>query len=103
LRPSRATEASHVAFLIDAVFPFDIGGRQTYIYQVARRLAAEGRNVDVYTMNWWKGPRSLHIDGVTFHALCRLHPSMRASGDPRSKPSPSGSRVFDSSLDGSTS
>jgi glycosyltransferase involved in cell wall biosynthesis len=74
LRPSRSTHARHVAFLIDAVFPFDIGGRQTYIYQVARRLAAEGRHVDVYTMNWWKGARSLHIDGVTFHALCRLHP-----------------------------
>lgn len=74
MRPSRSTDASHVAFLIDAVFPFDIGGRQTYIYEVARRLAAEGRNVDVYTMNWWKGARSIHFDGITFHALCRLHP-----------------------------
>jgi glycosyltransferase involved in cell wall biosynthesis len=71
---SQAIDASHVAFLIDAVFPFDIGGRQTYIHQVARRLAAEGRNVDVYTMNWWKGARRIHIDGITFHALCRLHP-----------------------------
>jgi glycosyltransferase involved in cell wall biosynthesis len=70
----QATDASHVAFLIDAIFPFDIGGRQTYIYQVAKRLAAEGRNVDVYTMNWWEGARSIHIDGITFHALCRLHP-----------------------------
>jgi glycosyltransferase involved in cell wall biosynthesis len=74
LATSQATDTSHVAFLIDAIFPFDIGGRQTYIYQVARRLAAEGRNVDVYTMNWWNGGPSTHIDGITFHALCRLHP-----------------------------
>ncbi len=58
----------------DAVWPFNKGGKEKRIYEVSQRLSSYGRDVHIYTMQWWDGPKVMVLDGVTFHAISRLHP-----------------------------
>jgi glycosyltransferase involved in cell wall biosynthesis len=66
-RPAR------VAFVSDAVMPFNTGGKERRLYEITRRLAAAGVETHVYTMKWWPGPRTLILDGVHLHAIGRGH------------------------------
>jgi glycosyltransferase involved in cell wall biosynthesis len=53
------------------------------LHEITRRLVREGRQVDIYTMKWWKGPNSIvSPEGVHLHAVVRLHPLYE--GDRRS-------------------
>jgi glycosyltransferase involved in cell wall biosynthesis len=61
-----------VAMVSDAIYPYHRGGKEIRYHELARRLAARAE-VHVYTMNWWRGPRERTEDGVTFHAISRLH------------------------------
>jgi glycosyltransferase involved in cell wall biosynthesis len=61
-----------VAMVSDAIYPYHRGGKEIRYHELARRLA-ERAEVHVYTMQWWKGPRERTEDGVTFHAISRLH------------------------------
>ncbi len=71
------------AFVSDAVYPFNKGGKETRLHEITRRLAADpGTDVHVYTMKWWDGPPTVRLHGVWFHAICKLHPMYR--GDRRS-------------------
>jgi glycosyltransferase involved in cell wall biosynthesis len=63
-----------VAFVSDAVYPFNKGGKEKRLHEIAVRLARAGHQVDVYTMKWWDGPRTLRVDGVAFHAITPLLP-----------------------------
>lgn len=64
-----------VAFVSDAVYPYNKGGKETRLHQVTTRLARDqGVELHVYTMNWWGGPRVIRAGGVSFHAISRLHP-----------------------------
>jgi glycosyltransferase involved in cell wall biosynthesis len=63
-----------VAFVSDAVLPFNKGGKERRLSEIVRRLAASGVEVHVYTMKWWTGPRSVVLDGVQLHAIGRLRP-----------------------------
>lgn len=73
--PSTAggTRPVRVAFVSDAVWPFNTGGKERRLYEITRRLAAAGAEVHVYTMKWWPGPRTLVLDGVHLHAVGRQH------------------------------
>jgi glycosyltransferase involved in cell wall biosynthesis len=62
-----------VAIVIDAVFPYHLGGREVRYHELARRLTAEA-SIHIYTMNWWQGPRTIVDDDVTYHAVTGLHP-----------------------------
>ena len=66
-----------LAFVSDAVMPFHTGGKERRLHEITRRLVQEGREVHIYTMQWWPGPRTMRIDGVYFHALCRHYPLYR--------------------------
>lgn len=72
--PHAAGGAKRLAFVLDAVHPFNKGGRERRLWEITRRLARDGHDVHVYTMKWWSGPRTIQLDGVSLHALCRLHP-----------------------------
>jgi glycosyltransferase involved in cell wall biosynthesis len=61
-----------VALVIDAVFPYHLGGREVRYHELTRRLAA-GASIHVYTMRWWKGERTFADGNVTFHAISGLH------------------------------
>jgi glycosyltransferase involved in cell wall biosynthesis len=78
-QPSRTQQ---VAFVSDSVLPYFKGGKETRLNEISRRLVKEGREVHIYTMQWWKGPNTVVHDGVIFHALCRYYPLYR--GDRRS-------------------
>ena len=81
--PRAGGRATRMAFVIDAVHPFNKGGRERRLWEITRRLARDGHDVHVYTMKWWSGPKTIERDGVSLHALCKLHPLY--SGTRRSK------------------
>lgn len=66
-------ERLRIAMVTDAIHPYHRGGKEVRYAELTRRLSREF-DVHVYTMNWWRGPRTVIRDGVTFHALCRAVP-----------------------------
>jgi len=65
----RGRRTRRVAFVSDAVYPFNPGGKERRLHEVTTRLAARGHEVHVFTMKWWAGPRNIVRDGIHFHAL----------------------------------
>jgi glycosyltransferase involved in cell wall biosynthesis len=65
-----------VALVIDAIYPYSLGGRELRCHELVRRLADQA-DIHVYTMNWWNGPRTLRAENVTFHAISKLIPMYR--------------------------
>jgi len=74
--------ANRIAFVTDAVYPFNKGGKERRLYEIVKRLLAEDREIHIYTMKWWSGPRNIVIDGVHYHGLCKMHSVYK--GDRRS-------------------
>jgi glycosyltransferase involved in cell wall biosynthesis len=70
----RRPETRKICFLIDSVYPYNNGGRETFLYETSRRLARHGHQVHIFTMNWWNGPKVIQREGVYFHAICRRYP-----------------------------
>jgi len=58
-----------VAFVKDAVYPWEIGGAQKRNWEIARRLA-DRHDVHLFGMHYWDGPRKIERDGVTLHGVC---------------------------------
>ncbi len=69
-----------VAMVTDAVLPFHTGGKERVLFEIAKSLSAAGYKVDVYTMQWWSGSRSIRQQGITFHAMSRYHPLYTSDG-----------------------
>ncbi len=63
-----------IAFVCDTVSPWSKGGRETRLYQIAKRLIRDSQEVHVFTMKWWSGPDIVVLEGVHYHALCQLRP-----------------------------
>jgi glycosyltransferase involved in cell wall biosynthesis len=61
-----------IALVIDAVFPYHLGGRELRYHELTRRLA-DVASIHIYTMNWWHGERTLVDGNITFHAISRPH------------------------------
>lgn len=58
-----------VAFVSNVVYPFVKGGAEKRIYEVGRRLAADGHDVTVYGRHFWDGPRERTFEGMTLRAV----------------------------------
>jgi glycosyltransferase involved in cell wall biosynthesis len=58
-----------IAFVYDAVYPYEKGGAQKRIWELARRLAAD-HDIHLYGMHYWDGPAVIERDGVTLHGVC---------------------------------
>jgi glycosyltransferase involved in cell wall biosynthesis len=58
-----------IAFLYDAVYPWEKGGAQKRIWELARRLA-DTHDVHLYGMHYWDGPTVIEREGVTLHGVC---------------------------------
>lgn len=67
-------EMQRFAFVSDSVFPFNKGGKEKRLYEITRRLVRDGREVHIYTMKWWPGPKTIRQDGVYLHAISKLYP-----------------------------
>lgn len=63
-----------IVFVSDALYPYNKGGKEKRLYELSTRLATMGYDVHIYTMHWWKSGRESRVEnGVTLHALCKLH------------------------------
>jgi glycosyltransferase involved in cell wall biosynthesis len=71
-----------IAYVSDAVWPYNTGGKERRIREISKRLAAAGHEVHVYTMKWWDGPASVEVEGVHLHAIMKRRPLYH--GDRRS-------------------
>lgn len=71
-----------IAFVSDAVEPFNKGGKETRIQHLTTQLVQLGCQVDIYTMRWWKDGDTYKQDGVAYHAISPLYPLY--SGERRS-------------------
>ena len=69
-------ERTAVALVIDAIYPYSLGGRELRCHELVKRLA-DRADLHVYTMHWWNGPRTVCGENVTFHAVSRLLPMYR--------------------------
>lgn len=63
-----------IAFISDAVYPYNKGGKESRLFELSRRLAAQGQDVTVYCMKWWKSSAAPAYDGVKYEAICPLLP-----------------------------
>jgi glycosyltransferase involved in cell wall biosynthesis len=72
-RRPRSGRDRRVAIVIDAIFPYHLGGREVRYHELSKRLASDA-SIHVYTMNWWHGERTIVDEGVTYHAISGFHP-----------------------------
>jgi glycosyltransferase involved in cell wall biosynthesis len=63
-----------IAFVSDAIYPYNKGGKEQRLYAISTRLAKRGHNVHIYCMKWWKGKNTRIENGVTLHAISKLYP-----------------------------
>lgn len=56
------------------MYPFSIGGAERRVYEVARRLTADGHDVTVFTRQFWDGPVVTEHDGITLWGVCDRRP-----------------------------
>ncbi len=68
-------EIKNIAFVSDAVYPFNIGGKEKRLYEVTRRLADSGFVVTVYTMKWWREDADTYKqDRILYKAISPYFP-----------------------------
>lgn len=58
-----------LAFVYDAVYPWEKGGAQKRVWELARRLA-DDHDVHLYGMHYWDGPAIMERESVTLHGVC---------------------------------
>jgi len=58
-----------IAFVYDSLYPFSKGGGERRIYEIGRRLANRGHEVELLGMKWWEGSDTYVSDGLTYRAL----------------------------------
>ncbi len=63
-----------IAFISDAIYPYNEGGKEKRIFEVTTRLAKKGYDIHLYCMKWWEGSRDRIENGVNLHAICRKYP-----------------------------
>ncbi len=63
-----------IAFVSDAIYPYNKGGKETRLYEVSTRLAKQGFDIHIYCMKWWPGDANRIENGVHLHGICPLIP-----------------------------
>lgn len=76
---TKSAQLQRLAFVSDAVYPFNKGGKEMRLHEISTRLAKTGYDVHVYTMQWWEGGRTLEQNGVHYHAISKLYPLYQGS------------------------
>ncbi|MFC7081409.1 glycosyltransferase family 4 protein [Halorussus caseinilyticus] len=57
-----------IAYVYDAVYPWETGGVQKRVWELARRLA-DDHDVHWYGLHYWDGPAVIEREGVTLHGV----------------------------------
>lgn len=64
-----------IAFVSDAIYPYNKGGKEKRLYDVTTRLVTAGHDVHIYCMKWWPGSEKHRVeDGVHLHAISPFYP-----------------------------
>jgi glycosyltransferase involved in cell wall biosynthesis len=59
-----------IGILLDAIYPYHQGGRETLHFERSTRLAQHGHSVRIFTAHWWPEPEPEIVrDGVVFRAV----------------------------------
>lgn len=59
-----------IAFVYDAIYPWVKGGAEKRIYELGRRLVAEGHEVHLFGIKWWEGEDTIEFEGMVLHGVC---------------------------------
>ncbi|MGZ4926517.1 MAG: glycosyltransferase family 4 protein [Halobacteriota archaeon] len=58
---------------MDAIYPYNVGGADKRLWELARKLAENGEHeVHIYGMKWWQGPDTIVTDNVHLHGVCKV-------------------------------
>jgi glycosyltransferase involved in cell wall biosynthesis len=68
-----------IAFVNDALHPWEKGGVQKRIWEVSRRMSDQ-HDVHVYGMKYWDGPDTIERHGVKIHGICEPQGLYTAGG-----------------------
>lgn len=64
-----------IAYVSDAIYPYNKGGKEKRLYDISTRLASRGHTVDIYCMKWWDSPEHHRVEnGVHLHAISPYYP-----------------------------
>lgn len=63
-----------IAFVSDAIYPYNKGGKETRLFEITTRLAKNGHDVHIYCMQWWQGKSDRIEHGVHLHGICPYIP-----------------------------
>jgi glycosyltransferase involved in cell wall biosynthesis len=59
---------------MDAIYPYNVGGADKRLWELARKLAENGKHeVHIYGMKWWQGPDTIVTNNVHLHGVCKVH------------------------------
>ena len=73
-RTAKTFKKLKIAFISDAVYPYNKGGKEKRLFEISTRLAST-HDVTIYCMKWWKDKETTRIEnGVTLHAISPLYP-----------------------------
>jgi hypothetical protein len=71
--PGRAANAMKIAYVMDAIYPYNMGGADKRLWELARKLAENGEHeVHIYGMKWWPGADTIVTDNVHLHGVCKV-------------------------------
>lgn len=72
---TRAKTAHRIAFVSDAIYPYNKGGKETRLFEITTRLTKRGHDVHIYCMKWWAGSETTREEnGITLHAISPYYP-----------------------------
>jgi glycosyltransferase involved in cell wall biosynthesis len=63
-----------IAIVSDAVYPYNKGGKEKRIHEIATRLSKRGHDVTIYCMQWWNGENEIMQDGVRLSTISPYYP-----------------------------
>jgi glycosyltransferase involved in cell wall biosynthesis len=59
-----------IAFVYDAIYPWVKGGAEKRIYELGKRLVADGNEVHIFGIKWWDGTDIIKKEGMVLHGVC---------------------------------
>jgi glycosyltransferase involved in cell wall biosynthesis len=74
-KTNRRKKQLKIAFVSDAIYPYNKGGKEKRLYEISTRLSKAGHDVHIYCMKWWKGKSTNRVEnGVHLHGISPLYP-----------------------------
>ena len=59
-----------IAYVSDTVYPYELGGMQKRVWELARRLVQRGHEVTLFGMKYWGGEDVIYNEGVRLWGVC---------------------------------